>query len=205
MQIYTGIAFGEELKNLRRYNLGIMITPTGSKFKPQTKHKKFPCALDNGAFQYAQRGYPFMEKLFFETIDYCYRHNIKLDFIVCPDIMEGGRNSYYFSVEWASTKLKTAPNLALVVQDGMQMNWNTFDQFDSLLFSHIFVGGSVKWKWETVEDWVQFARHWKKKIHVGQVGTLKRLLRCKELGVDSVDSTSFVQNKSWGILEEYYK
>jgi len=40
---------------------------------------------------------------------------------------------------------------------------------------------------------------------VGQVGTADRLKIAYDLGVDSVDSTSFQRNKSWHHIENFYR
>ena len=70
-------------------------------------------------------------------------------------------------------------------------------------FSHIFVGGSVAWKWETAHEWVLHAASYGMNCHIGQCGQLKYLNKAKNLSVDSVDSTSFVVNDSWHILDQF--
>ena len=81
---------------------------------------------------------------------------------------------------------------------------DTLVKFETYFASWYFVGGTPEWKWANLERYVEMAKEMGKKIHVGQVGTLERLRYCAELGVDSVDSASFVRNKSWHIIEEFY-
>jgi|2_EtaG_2_1085320.scaffolds.fasta_scaffold01755_4 hypothetical protein len=204
MQIYTGTAFGKKFEKVKEYELGIMISTFDLKsFPPEKYFGKVPCALDNGVFNCYRKGYPFQADLFLKNIAHCYRMGIKLDFIVCPDIMCGGMKSLEYSLMWARGELITAPNLALVVQDGMRVRDIERDLEDN--FTHIFVGGSVEWKWKMVEEWVEFARAEGLKSHIGQCGKKEYLERAFELGVDSVDSSSIVRNGTWEIIEQYQR
>lgn len=183
------------------YGLGCMVSPSPTRNPCKDARKTF-CALDNGAFRCHQRGYPFMEEQFLKTLTTCWKVGIDLDFIVVPDIMLAGKESLKFSMEYATTKLNTAKNLALVVQDGV---WpEDIDEYQlNPLFSHIFVGGSVEWKWKYAKMWVDDAHSRGLLCHIGRCGTLKRLLEAHRLNADSVDSTSFVRNESWHIIEAY--
>ena len=200
MQIYTGTAAGKNLDKIKEKGLGIMISPSPS-FSPRKEWTDIPCALDNGAFQSYKRGFPFMADLFRATIDKCYNVGVSLDFIVCPDIVAGGKKSLDFSMDWAMGELRTVPRLALAVQDGMQ----TLDVVPYLdYFSHIFIGGSPDWKWATASTWIYFAHSRKKKVHVGQCGTVNKGKRALELDADSIDSTNFVRNQSWEDVDDIF-
>ncbi|MHC4372292.1 MAG: hypothetical protein ACYSW8_32205 [Planctomycetota bacterium] len=144
-----------------------------------------------------------MEEQFLNTLSICWKVGIDLDFIVVPDIMEAGTKSLVFSMNYATSKLHTARNLALVVQDGVRPR--DVDKCDLSNFTHIFVGGSVEWKWQTAEMWVEYAHSRGLLCHIGRCGTLKRLIHAHEMGADSVDSTSFVRNESWHIIDAYNK
>jgi len=187
---------------MKSLELGIMIPTCRGNFHPTKEYKSFQCALDNGGFGFAKQGYPFQKQLFLDNIERCYKLGIKLDFIVCPDIIFGGMKSLEYSLMWADGELFSAPRVAVVVQDGMSPKRIMHD-IDS--FTHIFIGGSVDWKWRTAKEWVDFAHDNDKKCHIGQCGQLKYLELAKEYGADSVDSASFVRNKSWHILEEFKK
>jgi hypothetical protein len=201
MKIYTGYPGGEgKKKEVRRLGLGVMISSCPSKW-PGADIREFNCALDNGAFTCYNKGYPFMEKVFLEAIDRAYKHGLILDFIVTPDIICGGKKSLEFSLKWADGRLSTCPSLALVVQDGMEVK--DLDHTVMHRFSHIFVGGSVAWKWETAHEWKLHAASYGMKCHIGQCGPLKYLNKAKNLQVDSVDSTSWAVNESWHILDEF--
>ena len=61
-------------------------------------------------------------------------------------------------------------------------------------FDGIFVGGTVKWKIKTGEEWVRLAHDHKLPCHIGRVGVFKRIVWAKRIGADSIDSTNFVRN-----------
>ena len=201
MMIYTGQTTSTKLDRIKQLGLGVMISsnPNTSPSKDLASND-IHCALDNGAFTCYRKGYPFQEDVFIDTLKKCYKLNIKLDFIVCPDIIAGGKESLLFSIEWAK-RLRTTPNLALVLQDGMEEI--DLDRHRLRYFSYLFIGGTVDWKWQTAEQWVNFARRNNKKIHIGQSGKLEFLRRAEGLRVDSVDSTSFTVNNSFHIVEEF--
>lgn len=76
--------------------------------------------------------------------------------------------------------------LAFCVQDGMSPGDVPSD------CDVVFVGGSTKFKWQTIKIWVgNFPR-----VHVGRVNTLDRLWLCQDLGVESVDGTGWFREPS---------
>jgi hypothetical protein len=200
MMIYTGMAFGSDLEEVRRLGMGIMISSSPN-WSPSRDTGTVPCCLDNGAYSCWRRGYPFMGDVFMDSIRKCHSNGISLEFIVCPDIVAGGEKSLDYSMEWAMGELKTAPRLALAVQDGMSPDDITM--WHREWFSWLFVGGTPEWKWSTAESWVNRAHSIGMKCHIGSVGTLNRLRAAANYGADSVDSTSFQRNKSWHIVEEF--
>lgn len=200
MFIYTSHAGGKKLDEIVKREMGILVSPgrtcTGYS---QTGIKM---AIDNGAFSSWMRGFPFMAEEFREHLANAFKNGINAEFIVCPDIVAGGKESLDFSMKWATGELLGA-RLALAVQDGMKPS--DIDQSMLKHFTHIFVGGTVEWKWKTVKKWVEFAHSNKKKIHVGRVGTLDKLRFCESIGVDSVDSSNFARNDSWDVIDAFRK
>lgn len=203
MRIYTGQCTGKKLQKLERLDLGIMISTSPHRW-PSANFKQVPCALDNGAFACWAKGYPFQAEVFRETIRRAYKESIPLDFIVCPDVVCGGSTSLKYSLEWAAGELKTAPRLALAVQDGMRPD-TVREKIRGTQFTHLFIGGSVEWKWETAGQWIEMARGAGLKSHIGRYGKLGQLIRAHGMGADSVDSTSWARNDSWQIIEEFYE
>jgi len=198
MKIYTAHAGGKKLDEIIKRDMGILASPGRS----CTGYKKagIKMAIDNGAFSSWMRGFPFMADVFRDHLKDAFKNGINAEFIVCPDIVAGGKDSLDFSMSWASGELFGA-RLALAVQDGIKSQ--DIDPWMLRHFTHIFVGGTIEWKWRTVEQWVDFAHGNNKKIHVGRVGTLDKLKYCKSLGVDSVDSSSFARNESWDVIDAF--
>ncbi len=201
MKIYTGQGAGKKFQEIKKRGLGVCISSTPN-VSPHKELKKVSCFIDNGAFSCHLKGYPFQEDVFLNTIKKAYKLGIKLDFIVCPDLLMRGVESLEYSMEWATGRLSTAPNLALVVQDGMRPKhldeWGIYNKF-----CMIFVGGSVDWKWKTAEMWREYATEIDMQLHIGQCGKLEHLKKAYTLGADSVDSTSFCRNEKWDIIEEF--
>ena len=194
MKIYTGTCGGslEKLSHIKRLGLGFAISSEPSKL-----YKDYSCFIDNGAFEAWRRGLPWSEKRFYDLLEKTYLCGLSADFVVAPDIVAGGVDSLRFSETWFK-RLRPA-KIALAVQDGMTIK--------SLLgvhgYSVIFVGGTEDWKWNTAKQWVDYAHTTGKKCHIGRCGKLEKLKFAKEIGADSVDSTSFVRNDSWHIIEEF--
>lgn len=203
MKIYTGIAFGKKLEKIQELNLGLMLSSVYDLtiIKPEFKH--YSCALDNGAFSdyVKNKNFPFDEHRFLQTLSKCIQLNINLDFIVCPDIVEGGIRSLYFSMKWAE-RLQSH-NLALALQDGISPT-DLINEGALSYFKVLFIGGSTLWKRAAIDEFTDFAHENNKLIHVGRIGKKSSLEFCRERKVDSVDSTSFARNSSWHILKEFH-
>ena len=196
MKIYTGTPGGSKSKmeQIKKYDLGLMLST-----EVQKGYSDCSCALDNGAYESHRRGLPWSEDRFLRMIEKCWNNGISLDFIVLPDIVGRGMDSYLHSIEWIF-KLQPA-KLALAVQNGIEPKDIELHILDDI--SYIFVGGTDTWKWQTAKQWVDFAHTNGKKCHIGKCGTLEKLQTAKRMGVDSVDSTSFVRNESWDIIERF--
>ena len=204
MIIYAGNPDGYSCQEAASLGMGVMVA---SSDKPRTSKswRTMPCALDNGAFRCWQRGYPFSVERFAAQMKSCFCNGLDLDFIVCPDIVAGGVRSLAFSLPWmVDGILHTAPRVALAVQDGMSVSdlddagvWNIPN------LSHLFVGGTLEWKWRTAPDWVAAAHVHDRKCHIGRCGTLEGLRAAAEMGADSVDSTSFARNGSFDIVRQF--
>lgn len=202
VKIYTGNAVGKKLDDAIEAGVGIMVSSSPN-FKPRADFSRTFCALDNGAFQAWRRGFPFMERFFWATLEECYKVGLTLDFIVIPDIVAGGKASLDFSLKFREDKLSTTTNLALAVQDGIEPK--DLDTFDIFGISTIFIGGTEKWKWATAKSWADYAKAHHRKLHIGRCGTQAKISHASMIGADSVDSTSLARNESWAIVTEYRK
>lgn len=150
-----------------------------------------PWILDNGAFSYWMNDLPFDGKRFEEALIKTELKGLSPDFIITPDLVAQGYQSLDFSLKWLN-KIPAGYNSFLAVQDGMEPL--IIDEYLDL-FDGVFVGGSLEWKLKTSSEWVKLAHKHKKPCHVGRVGTFRRLIWAKSIGVDSVDSSTFAQAK----------
>lgn len=150
-----------------------------------------PWILDNGAFSYWKNNLPFDEKRFEEALTKTEFKCIMPDFVIVPDIVAKGYDSLDFSLKWLN-RIPSSFSCYLAVQDGMEVDivGSCLDLFDG-----IFVGGSLDWKLQTSSEWVKLAHRHNKPCHVGRIGTFRRLVWAKSIGVDSVDSSTFAQAK----------
>lgn len=194
MKVYCGATGGHKTLNyLKENNYGLMLNPLSWKYSQNGAIPWQYWALDNGAYKSYTDGLEFDKNKFIETIyEKLPKSEMTPDFIVVPDKVGAGLESLEFSLEW-NKKLKDLKkyNWYLAVQDGMDSDnvKNVINKFDG-----IFVGGTVKWKVKSGEDWVKLAHKNNKPCHIGRVGTLKRVLWAKRIKADSIDSTNFVRN-----------
>lgn len=148
------------------------------------RHEGFGYALDNGAWTAHQIGETFDAPAFTRAID---KLGAGADFIVVPDIVEGGLPSLDFSMAWIDELMTVGPRLLIAVQDGMTPRHLTGVVSDKV---GIFVGGSTDWKLSTLMSWGRFARSQGLYLHVGRVNTCRRIAHCAASSADSFDGSS---------------
>ena len=202
MQLYTSVPGGKTKQDhMKRLGLGIMICSSRGSL-PRQCFSEFPLALDNGAYSAWRKGYPFDEYIFLKTLSKCLELSLKLNFIVAPDLIGGGEKSLDFSLRWAERI--PCGNLALVIQKGMRP-----ESVEAVLdrFSYLFIGtpDDPQWKWSNAATWISLAQRHGKKCHIGACGTPDKMVLAKNLGADSIDSSSWVRNDTWHHVERYQK
>lgn len=144
-------------------------------------------AFDNGAWPAFTAGRPFDGLAFVRGVE---RVGAGAAFIVCPDIVMGGRESLAFTLQWLPFCLTIGPVVLIAVQDQMTVG-DIVDLFR--LYGRrigIFVGGSTIWKEDTMKRWGTLARRLGIYCHVGRVNSVRRIALCAFAGVDSFDGTS---------------
>lgn len=167
------------LDALREHGWRVLLSP-----KNPRPPRGLRFAIDNGAWSCKQSNEPFDTEGFAELVD---SHGGAADFVVVPDIVEGGLESLRFSVEWLP-RLANVPRRLLAVQDGMGPH-----HVAPLLLKHklgLFLGGSTHWKLQTLHDWGVVAAALGVYYHVGRVNSRRRIRLCAEAGADSFDGTS---------------
>ena len=167
--------------------------------------RRQPWFYDNGAFKDFKAGRSFDEKPFLRdldilaSLDMIGAHSADRpvwlveppQWIVVPDIVAGGLLSLDFSLSWEPRCRGLAP-LYLAVQDGM-----TPADVERVLprFQGIFVGGSTEWKMDTGAAWVAWGHARGRPVHIGRVGTARRVRWALTTGCDSIDSSLPLRSK----------
>jgi hypothetical protein len=180
MQVYVGQTRSRDwIKRLGRLGFGEMLAPPA-----KSPPRRLPVAVDNGAYTAFTAGVPWDGAWLLDELDYFDAAGFQPDFVVCPDIVQGGAESLRFSLEWAP-RLSPRWPLYLAVQDGMS-EADVAPHVGG--FAGLFVGGSIPWKVRTGAAWVRLAHSLGKRCHVGRVGTEDRVVWAREIGADSIDS-----------------
>jgi hypothetical protein len=167
--------------------------------------RRHPWFLDNGAFRDFKAGTEFDTDAYIASFA---RHadSPAPDFIVLPDIVEGGSESLAFSISWYQRVRElsletwgTVPPVYIAVQDGM----NARDIDTAIAFADgIFIGGSTNWKIAAAPGIIQRAHGelpqidddgtlelaGRKPVHIGRVGSGRRIVWARLIGADSIDS-----------------
>jgi hypothetical protein len=167
--------------------------------------RRFPWFLDNGAFMDHRAGHPFDAEAYEASFGRMVGSPAP-DFVVVPDIVGGGSESLAFSLSWLERVrelcLETwdaVPPLYIAVQNGM-----TQADIDTAIYiaDGIFIGGSVEWKLAAapgiiarahgelplVDDDGLIEAVTPKPVHIGRVGSGRRITWARLIGADSIDS-----------------
>ena len=170
---------GRTLSELRAHNWRLLVSATGVH-----RTEGFPYAVDNGAWTAFNQKRPFDEALFTKVLKNLGRG---ADWVVVPDIVEGGLKSLEFSLGWLPRVASESRRQLIAVQDGM----STAD-VEGLLSPVVglFVGGSTAWKLGTMRAWGELAVKRSCWLHIGRVNSERRIALCAEAGAHSFDGTS---------------
>ncbi len=145
--------------------------------------RRYPWFFDNGAFADWKADRPWDEQAYTEDIQELIRRPLVTpDFLVAPDIVAGGVKSLDLSREWLP-RLRAIGPVYVAVQNGMAIDPATIEGFDG-----IFVGGDLEWKLLTGGGWVRLGFAQGVPVHVGRVGTGKRVQWARDIGAASIDS-----------------
>lgn len=190
MMSYCTITSGATLRKLYRAGWGIFLTPHALRQNrpgygwASSQDPPMRYAIDNGAWGAFVNGTEWDAR---EFVDLMESHGAGSDFVVVPDIVEGGSASLELSARWIPTVLSRAKLALVPVQDGMDPK-----VVRGLLGPRVgvFVGGSTEFKEGTLRHWAEMAREASSWCHVGRVNSVRRINLCTTAGVDSIDGTS---------------
>ena len=169
---------------------GALWTP--SKFTPID----VPWVLDNGAYSEYKSDRGWDRDGWFKVLSKAKRfvNQGKVpepEFVVVPDYVGSADISYERSEEHRRY-IPDKWEAFLAVQDGMDVD-EALDVADSLDCSGIFVGGSIKWKHQMMNQFIERAD----KCHVARPSGLNGIRMAMGMGADSVDTSTIVCNENW--------
>jgi len=182
MEIFIGQTRSRKLiSRLERYGFGEMCQP--SEYPP----RRSPWVADNGAFAAWKAGLPCDTGAFASTLDRALSEGNHPAWAVIPDIVAGGAESLAFSLAWLQCWRSELRGLCwyLAVQDGMIPSDMQFMRGE---IDGLFVGGTTAWKLHAGALWCDYghSRGWP--VHIGRVGSGRRVSWAKAAGADSIDS-----------------
>ena len=175
------------------YPIGWLFTPNSSR----TPVPWLPYAVDNGRFAVWSSGKQWHERDFLSLLDLYNVAQQKPRFVNVPDEVGDADETKRMWDKWYPVLTQSYDlTWSFCVQDGM-----TPDDVPAEA-SIVFVGGTMEWKLRNLTMWTDsFDR-----VHVGAVNTLKNLLRCRELGVESCDGTGWFRSpKMTDALIKYFQ
>lgn len=159
-----------------------------------------PWCVDNGAYNCFVNGKPWDAMTFQQLIT-------KLEplsspyLAVVPDKIMGGNESLNHSNLWLSMFRNEWP-WYLAVQNGMDVDL-VEESIIKLPYAGLFIGGDDRFKQDTGLQWVELAHRYGLQVHIGRVGTPRRIRWANDIGADSVDSAFpiWVKDRLNGVLD----
>jgi hypothetical protein len=194
MKVYQGNNTGEKsVKVCQQQGIGILLC---AGYRNPDRFAYY--AVDNGAFSSWINNRPWDPVKFLKLLDKLETVSRAPDFVIVPDKVAAGNESLDFSLAWRDKLPNIGTRYYLAVQDGMSSE-RVDDVLDS--FGGLFVGGTMDWKLQTAEEWVELAHVHRKPCHIGRIGTWGRIVWAAQIDADSIDSTSWGHNDSWHHIE----
>jgi len=170
------------------HEIGFLYSPHRPEL-PKPNYKRY--IVDNGAYRAFLQGRIIDTNEFYAFLGKIQNCAYQPEFVCIPDIVAGGEKSFSFSLKHLG-KIPEHFKKFWVVQDGQYpalIEETVIDLVDGL-----FVGGSTVWKWRTAENWINLAHDYKKRCHIGRVGTWRNFLRAYNLNADSVDGSTLMRH-----------
>lgn len=173
----------ETLESMRKRGWRTLIQPTRPDLPPGMMY-----ALDNGAWEAAQRGETLSEMLFEAALN---RYGRKADWVVVPDVVGDGRATLAQAERWLPRVEAARAHPMIAVQDGMEpadvAAWVGYDR------AGVFLGGTTEWKWARIMDWARFAHGCGARFHVARVNTRNHVHAAIRAGAHSIDGSTAVR------------
>lgn len=148
---------------------------------------EIPYILDNGAFNCYRKNKPWDATLFIRRLNQIPQKTHDPDFVILPDVVTDPKSTYRRAREWA--EWIDHPTL-YPCQDGVSPE-RSADIVKELDADGFFIGGTLEWKRDRAEEFVDVAHNNGIHAHIGRPGDIKW---AENIGTDSVDTTTYVRN-----------
>lgn len=145
------------VKYLKENHIGLMIS---------AEHWRYPFthyAVDNGAWSDFVHNRPFNTERFQKTLVKISQQRQQPDFIILPDIVQGGKSSLDLSKKYLH--LTDHFPCYLAIQDGISPEMIGEHIWEKI--KGVFIGGSDVWKWRYLHIWTELAHSHEKKNTCG--------------------------------------
>lgn len=156
---------------------GRLIVPTSGDYPL----RGLPWACDNSAFAGfdPDRFIRMLERL---------RNHPRCMWVSAPDVVGNAEATLQAFEQWEPVlRVNYGRPVALVAQDGLTVEDTPWDDIHAL-----FIGGTTDWKLGAeARVLIEAAKARGKWVHVGRVGTKKRIRYCQHVGADSIDGGVF--------------
>jgi hypothetical protein len=159
-----------------------------------------PYIIDNGAYGAWKRGEEWSPDGFVARLEEVEQKMPRPpEWVVLPDEHRDDLVSLARSSRWAERVADYGLPYYLPVQDGMDVEAavRAAVEVDA---AGIFIGGSERFKRAHADQFVMTAHDYGLGCHIGKPGP--SLSWCRDLGADSVDTSSIVRNGYWGRLRK---
>ena len=174
----NNVQTAEELNIEFPGRVATLLAPGGWKSKP----RDVPFALDNGRFSVWSRGKQWKAGDFRKHLDEAAEVGYDPLWVVVPDVVQDGPRTLEEWCRWYDRLKPYGWNLALAVQQGITPDIvKKLDNQPDVIF---IGGGNTIWKWRYARQWCEEFR----RVHIGAVGTERRLWMAQRCGAESSDS-----------------
>ena len=154
MKVYVGQTRGRQwIALMESHGFGEMVV------RGEMPPRRKPWAFDNGGYRdwTAGRGFNWKVLSLLETI---WRYDGNPDFIVVPDMVAGGNESFEFSKHWVDKPEVYRPRFRSTLRCRTAWGTPARRSWTGLRTASFLSGGSLQWKVATGQSWVELAhRH----------------------------------------------
>lgn len=184
MILYASATNGREnLHAMQRHGYRLLFAPGAA---ASNWRDGWRCALDNGAWSAHTSGESVDLDAFGSAVS---RWGAHADWVVAPDIVAGGQESWALTLAWLPRLLPRCRRVLLAVQDGMEPHQVAPYLSDRV---GVAIGGSDGWKERELASrrWGRLCRSRGAWLHGLRVNTMRRIRLAADSGADSIDGKS---------------